>query len=78
MKEKIINIVRNISPSAAEYTGTTMMEDGVLDSIEIMTIVTDIEDEFEITIPPELLVPEYFESIDTIVNLVGIVTRDEK
>ena len=78
MREKVFAIVKNVSTSAAEYSGTTMMEDGILDSIEIMTIVTDLEDEFEITVPPELLVPEYFESIDTMVNLVECVMKGDK
>ena len=78
MREKVFAIVKNVSTSAAEYSGTNMMEDGILDSIEIMTIVTDIEDEFGITVPPELLVPEYFESIDTMVNLVECVMKGDK
>lgn len=76
MREKIIGILKGISPSVAEYKGNSMIEDEILDSIEIMTIVSGIEDEFGITIPPDLLVPEFFESIDTLIELVKRIKKD--
>ena len=70
MREKIVSIINQINPDLNVEEGTNFIKDGYLDSMEIMEIVVEIEDAFEIEIAPENIVPEYFESVDTLLKLV--------
>ena len=48
----------------------TLIDDGILDSFDIVTLIAEINDEFDVTIPAEEIVPENFNSAETIWNLI--------
>ena len=48
----------------------TLIDDGILDSFDIVTLIAEINDEFDLTIPAEEIVPENFNSAETIWNLI--------
>lgn len=70
MKEQIYEILAGIRPEYDFKSSTNFIEDGMLDSFDIVTLVTDLEDAFGISIDGEQVVPENFSTIDGIVNLV--------
>ncbi len=56
--EKLMEILEDIQPDACE----TLIDDGVLDSFAILSIVSELQDEFGITITPADIIPENFNS----------------
>jgi methoxymalonate biosynthesis acyl carrier protein len=48
----------------------SLLDSGVLDSASILELVSFLEDRFSFTIADEELVPENFETVDSIVSLV--------
>ena len=48
----------------------TLIDDGILDSFDIVTLITQIKDEFYVTIPADEIVPENFNSAEAIWNLI--------
>ena len=73
--EKLKEIVARVSPSAAGYTGTQYVSDGILESVEIMEIVSEIEEAFDLTVGPAYIIPEYFESIEALEKLIQDVRK---
>jgi acyl carrier protein len=49
---------------------TPLLESGILDSLGILDVVSFLENEFSITISDEELVPENFQSMDTLTSFV--------
>lgn len=49
---------------------TPLLESGILDSLGILDVVSFLESEFSITISDEELVPENFQSLDTLSSFV--------
>ena len=49
---------------------TALIDDGVLDSFDIISIVSDLNDEFGVDITADELEPENFNTLDAIVALV--------
>ena len=47
------------------------IEDGLLDSFDIVQLVSDIETEFNVVISALEILPENFDSIDSICNLIN-------
>jgi acyl carrier protein len=71
MKEKILEI---LSETRSEFNfleqDIKFNDSGYLDSFDIVTIVADIESYFEIKIDGSLILPENFQNIDSIINLI--------
>ena len=56
--EKLMEILEDIQPDADFDTCETLIDDGVLDSFAILSIVSELQDEFGITITPADIIPE--------------------
>ena len=60
--EDLLSILRELHPDIDFETCTTLIDDQILDSIDIVTLVAEIGDTFDVEVPPEALVPENFNS----------------
>jgi acyl carrier protein len=70
MMEEILKILENIKPGVKFEGNNALVSDGVLDSFDIISIVSDLTDAFGVEIPVEDIVPENFESVERIAKLV--------
>ena len=60
--EKLIEILEDSQPEADYENCTTLIDDGILESFAILSIVGELEDEFDISITPAEIIPENFNS----------------
>lgn len=60
--EQLIEILEDIQPDADYENCTTLIDDGILESFAILSIVGELEDEFDISITPAEIIPENFNS----------------
>lgn len=70
MKEKVVEILSDIRPDVDFETETQLITNGVLESFDILSIVAELSDEFDVTIRPKNLVPENFNSVDAMVEML--------
>ena len=49
----------------------SLIDDGILDSLDIVTLITEINDVFDVSIPAEEIVPENFNSARAIMALIN-------
>ena len=68
--EQVLQILSAIRPDVDFETETALIDDGVLDSFDIVAIVGDLNDAFGIEITVEELEPENFNSAEAIFALV--------
>jgi len=68
--EKLLAILSDLHPDVDFSTATDLIDDGILDSLDIVTLVTEIHAEFDVTIPAEEIVPENFNSIEALMALI--------
>ncbi len=68
--EKILEILNDIQPDADYETCTTLIDDEVLDSFAILSIVGELEEAFDIEITPVDIVPENFNSAQALWAMV--------
>lgn len=73
MEEKIIEIMRNINEDILNYTGQNMLRDGIIDSFELIEIVTDLEDAFDIEIDAGYVVEGHFKNKEGVIELMKIL-----
>ena len=78
MRDQIIEILEDINPDADYETCTTLIDDRYLESLSMVSLVAELEDEFDITIPAVEVVADNFNSADAITKLVErLIEEDE-
>lgn len=68
--EKLFAILEDIRPDVNFKEETKLIDDSILDSFDIISIVGDINDTFEVEIDVNDLVPENFNSAEAIWALI--------
>ena len=70
MKEQVLEILREICPGVDFEQETALIDDGLVDSLDIVSIVTELMDTFDVEITVEDLQPENFNTVDAMVELI--------
>lgn len=68
-----MEILREINPYEDISPDTKLIEEGILDSLTLMLLVSMIEKEFEIKVPEDMLQISNFETIDNIIQMLQIL-----
>lgn len=70
MEEKVLAILADLIPDIDFTPETSLIDDGILDSFDLITLVGELNDTFNIAIGPQHLLPENFNSVAAIVGLI--------
>ena len=68
--DTILEILETIKPGADFAASTDFIEEHLLESMEILQLVSELNDEFDIEITPIDIVPENFKSAEAIYAMV--------
>ena len=69
-REELMEILEETRPEIDFETETKLIDDQLLDSFDIISIVSEINDTFDISINVNDLLPENFNSVDAILALI--------
>ena len=67
---ELLAILQEMHPDVDFLTHTTLIDDKVIDSFDVITLVAEINDRLDVSIPPEEIVPENFNSYAALLALV--------
>ena len=68
MKEKVLKVLQSVNESITD--GANLINERIVDSFEVVNIVMELEEAFDIEIDAEDVVTENFETVDAIVAMV--------
>lgn len=68
---ELIRILTDLHPGVDFAAAADLIDDGILDSLDIVTLITEINDAFGVSIPAEEIIPENFNSAQAILNLIN-------
>lgn len=68
--EKLIEILEEIDMTIDFYQEERLIDDGLLDSMSILSLVSELEEAFDIEITPTDLVPANFNSAKSMWNMI--------
>lgn len=77
MKEQLMEILNDLRPDVDFEMETALIDDGVLDSFDIVSLVGELNDSFEIEINVEDLLPENFNSAEAMLELIRKMQDEE-
>ncbi len=75
--EKLLEILMELQPEVDFMTCTDLVDGHYLDSLSILSLIADIEDEFDITIPTVEIIPENFNSAENMWQLILRLREDD-
>ena len=68
--EKLLELLCELHDDVDYENEESLVDDGILDSLDIVTLVTEINAEFDVTIPAEEIIPENFNSAEALMELI--------
>lgn len=68
--DEVLSILSEIKPDVDFTTETGLIDNTILDSFDIVQLVQELKDKFDIEISPAELIPENFNSAEAIWKMV--------
>lgn len=75
--EELKELLEGIRPDIDFDKEKKLIDDGMLDSIDIIGMITEINDTFDVDINVQYLLPENFNSIEAIYALIQKLSDEE-
>ena len=70
MEKKVLHILAEINEELLTYTGSNMLEDGLVNSLSFISMVSDLEDAFDIEFDENFMGEEYLGNKDRIIQTI--------
>ena len=71
IRETIIGILQDLHEDVDFENETKLIDKKILDSFDIVTLISELSNEFDVTIPADKIVPENFNSADALANMIA-------
>ena len=68
--EELLQILNELHPEVDFKNEEGLVDEGILDSLDMVTLITEINDRFDVSIPPEEIIPENFNSAKALWELI--------
>jgi len=68
--EKLLEILSELRPDLDFGTQTKLIDDGILDSFDVIAVVAEVGEAFDVSINAAHLTPENFNSADAMYALI--------
>lgn len=68
--ERLIELLQEIKEDIDFENETALIDDELLDSFDILQLISAIDDEFEVAIPAAMIIPQNFNSVEALWNMI--------
>lgn len=66
----LLEILTDLHPDVDFETCETLIDDQILDSFDIITVISEVNEAYDVVIPAEEIVPENFNSAKALYELI--------
>ena len=75
--EKLLEILRDVCPDVDFTAEDNLIEGGILDSMDIVNLITGISEEFDVVITARDILPENFNSAAKMFELIKRLREED-
>lgn len=68
--EALLEILNDLHPEVDFETCNTLVDDKIIDSFDIVTIISEVNEEYDVVIPAEEIIPENFNAASALYELI--------
>ena len=70
MMEELLDILRELHPEIDFEKETRLIDAAILDSFDLITLLSELADTFDVVVPAKEIVPENFNSAEALWELI--------
>lgn len=74
--DKLLKILKRVKPDVDFAVSNNLIDEGILDSVDIVSIISEIETEYSIEIEPDEIEADNFQSALAILNMIKKVMEN--
>lgn len=74
--DELLSILNELHPDVDFKTRERLIDDKILDSFDIVTLITEISEEFDVTITAKDIIPANFNSASALYALIQRLEED--
>jgi len=74
--EQLLELLNDIRDDVDFENCTTLIDDNILDSFDILQIVASLNEEYDISIPASEIIPQNFNSAVSLLEMVNRLLED--
>ena len=74
--EELLEILNDIQPGVDFENEKHLIDDHLLDSLSIISLVAELEDSFDVTIPAVEIIPDNFNSAEAMLEMLQRLQED--
>lgn len=75
--EQMIELLKSIKDDVDFENCKTLIDDGILESFDILQIISELNDAYDISIPAKDIIPDNFNSAEALLAMVNRLIEDE-
>ena len=75
--EQLLEILTDIQPDVDFENEKHLIDDHLLDSLSIISLIAELEDAFDVTIPAVEIIPDNFNSADAMLEMLQRLQDEE-
>lgn len=75
--DELLEILSDLHPEVDFENEEGLIDDGILDSFDIVTLISEIQDVFDVTIDAQMIVPENFNSASAIYSMIQEIMQED-
>ena len=75
-EDQIYDILAELRPEVDFRNAGHFVEEGLLDSFDLVTLVAELDDRLQVSIPGTMILPEHFSSARAIASLLSELKGD--
>lgn len=75
--DHMIELLEDVKGNVDYESCTALVDDRVLDSFDILSIISSINDEFDVSVPAKDIVPDNFNSAQAMLDMVKRLVDEE-
>ena len=77
MDERLLEILEEIEPEVDYETCTTLIDDHIINSLALLSLIAELEEEYDITIPTVEIVPANFNSASAMWKMITKLQEED-
>ncbi|MDD5017831.1 MAG: acyl carrier protein [Eubacteriales bacterium] len=75
--EALVRILTDLHPDVDFMTTDKLVDSKILDSFDIVTIIAEVDNEYDVAIPAEEIIPENFNSAKSLYALIKRLMEED-
>jgi len=77
MTKEFVEVIDKVKHEILENPGIDLIEEGIIDSLDIMNLITELEKAFDVDFDPDDVTPETFSSAETVWEIIQKYEREK-